>query len=52
MQNAAQSKMSLVEDDSLTPVDGLLMKLAFELEGDVFREPVFKPSDVRVNVED
>jgi len=47
---ARSPKMSTEEDipcsaegDNLTTVDDLPMKLAFELERDVFREPVFKP---------
>lgn len=35
-------------NDSSTPPDHLLMKLAFELEGEVLREPVFKPEGLSV----
>jgi multidrug resistance protein MdtO len=36
------------EDDSFTPQNNLLTKLAFELERDVLKEPVFKPRELSV----
>jgi multidrug resistance protein MdtO len=50
-QVAAKGDVShSIEDDSFTQPYNLVMKLAFELERDVLREPVFKPHDLCVNV--
>jgi len=35
------------EDDSFTPSQSLLIKLASELEQDVLSEPVFQPQELR-----
>jgi len=35
------------EDDSFTPSQGLLLKMAFELEQNVLSEPVFQPQELR-----